>query len=451
MGKKVFVTVDVETTGLDRVRDEVIEVGLCRIEDGAVTARFSSLVRPNGPVPLRVKRLTGIDDAMLEEAPSWEEIAGEVASFIGSAPLVGHYVAFDAAFLSRYLGDSFAGQLLDTGELARLLLPGNQGYSLERVAAALGTSYPVRHRALPDAEATAEVFFALLRRLKELPLQVLPAAATLLEQGRSAWAGFFKEALREGGAASGRITAPYAFLEAPVAEEVGEAALPDALETAGFFGPAGRLAFILPSYEHRAQQEEMAAAVSGALADGACLLVEAGTGIGKSLAYLVPVVLAALASGQRALISTHTVNLQEQLLRKDIPVVKTALGTDFRAVLVKGRQHYLCLRRWERLLTEGGFDGTAALFYARVLIWLTTTLTGDFSELSVSEAERAAQLRIAATSEGCFGRRCPWAPAGPRRQPGPPRPAQAAGAPRRHPAAPAPRRALPGPPLRRRG
>lgn len=402
----VYVAVDVETTGLDPARDEIIEVGLCRIENGAVGESFSSLVRPSGPVPPNVKRLTGIDDGLLQKAPLWQEIAARVASFIGSAPLIGHNVAFDAGFLSRYLKRPFTQPLLDTCELVRLLLPGVQGYSLERVASLAGVSYPVQHRALPDAMVTAELFLTLLKRLDVLPHQVLAIAVSLLERGGSAWAPFFKESLR-GGTASGRITVPYAFLSAPEEEDACQASVPEGLGTEDFFGPAGRLSAVLPCYEYRGQQEEMAQAVTRAFATRSCLLVEAGTGTGKSLAYLIPLVLAALADGKPALVSTHTVNLQEQLLLKDMPVVKTVLGAEFKTVLVKGRQHYLCLRRWEQVLGRGDFDARAAAVYARVLIWLTETLTGDFTELALYEAEREALSQIAATAEGCFGRRCP--------------------------------------------
>lgn len=402
----VYVAVDIETTGLDPARDEIVEVGLCRIEDGAVSDRYSSLVRPSGPVPLSVKHLTGIDDGLLEKAPLWREVAGEVASFIGGAPLVGHNVAFDAGFLSRYLDLPFH-RLLDTCELARFLLPGAQGYSLERVASFAGVSYPVQHRALADAQATAELFIALLNRLDGLPHQILAAAASMLERGGSAWAPFFKEALR-GGALSKQITVPYSFLQASEEEDACRAAIPGEPESEDFFGPAGRLTAVLPCYEYREQQEEMAAAVTGAFTTQSCLLIESGTGTGKSLAYLIPAVLAARAAGQRALVSTHTVNLQEQLLLKDTPVAKAALGAEFKVVLVKGRQHYLCLRRWERALGQGEFDAAAASVYVRVLIWLTETITGDFNELALHEGEREALSRIAATAEGCFGKRCPW-------------------------------------------
>jgi DNA polymerase III epsilon subunit family exonuclease len=410
------VAVDVETTGLDASRDEVIEVGLCRIKDGAVTERFSSLVRPAGAVPLRVKKLTGITDAMLEAAPPWEEIAGAVAAFIGDAPVVGHNVTFDAGFLSRYLGRPFSGALFDTCELARVLLPQARGYSLAMAAEALGAPYSVQHRALADAAAAAVLFRALRARIGQLSPQVLSNAAFLLGLGNSTLAGLFKEALRHRSALAGLVWSPEAAAGtgSRKSEEAGSGrAVPEAATCTELFGPGGRLTSVLPGYEYRAQQEEMAAAVTRSLEEGSFLLIEAGTGIGKSLAYLIPLVQAALKSGKRALISTHTVNLQEQLLQKDIPSVKAALGADFNAVLVKGRQHYLCLRRWQRRLEEAGRpDGpaageTAALFYARVLIWLTGTVTGDFGELSLHEAEREAQMRIAAAADRCFGKICP--------------------------------------------
>src|SRR5207244_8315277 len=106
----------------------------------------------------------------------------------------------------------------------------------------------------------------------------------------------------------------------------------------GFFGPGGRLEQALPGYEPRPEQAALAKAVEGALASGEHLLAEAGTGTGKSLAYLIP----ALESGRRVVVSTATKALQEQLLTKDVPVAAAALGRDVRVAVLKGRQNYLC-------------------------------------------------------------------------------------------------------------
>src|SRR5438045_7599364 len=104
------------------------------------------------------------------------------------------------------------------------------------------------------------------------------------------------------------------------------------------------------NFEFRPQQQEMAVAVARALEEDRHLVVEAGTGVGKSLAYLIPAILFALEQHKKAIISTHTINLQEQLLHKDIPILKKVLPVEFEAALMKGRQNYLCARRLERAL-----------------------------------------------------------------------------------------------------
>src|SRR4026207_106574 len=119
------------------------------------------------------------------------------------------------------------------------------------------------------------------------------------------------------------------------------------------FGPDGLLAGAR-NFEYRPEQQAMAAAVAETLEEEHHLVVEAGTGVGKSLAYLVPAVLYAIEEKKKAIISTHTINLQEQLLHKDIPIVKKILPIEFEAALMKGRQNYVCPRRLERALQNAG-------------------------------------------------------------------------------------------------
>src|SRR3977135_163248 len=119
--------------------------------------------------------------------------------------------------------------------------------------------------------------------------------------------------------------------------------------TESLFSPNGLLSKA-KNFEFRPQQQEMAAAVARALEEDRHLVVEAGTGVGKSLAYLVPSILFALEQHKKAIISTHTINLQEQLIHKDIPILKKTLPVEFEAALMKGRQNYLCPRRLERAL-----------------------------------------------------------------------------------------------------
>ena len=155
-----------------------------------------------------------------------------------------------------------------------------------------------------------------------------------------------------------------------------------AREVSDLFGPQGSLSAI-SGFEWRPEQQRMAAAVAQSLEDRAHLVVEAGTGVGKSLAYLLPAVLHARRTGRKALISTHTINLQEQLLYKDIPLVRGLLEEEFEAVLLKGRQNYICPTRLSRAAHHGGdlFTPEERPELERIREWVATTSDGSLSDL----------------------------------------------------------------------
>ncbi len=169
------------------------------------------------------------------------------------------------------------------------------------------------------------------------------------------------------------------------------------------FGPGGALARALPGYEPRAEQAALAAAVDRALATGEHLVAEAGTGVGKSLAYLVP----ALASGQRVVVATATKALQEQLLAKDVPVAAAAVGGEPAVAVLKGRNNYLCrrqLRGFQPFLLADGRDGRA---WEAMQGWLDETETGDRAELELEPSD-ALWSEFAVGPDRCSGRRCPF-------------------------------------------
>jgi ATP-dependent DNA helicase DinG len=150
------------------------------------------------------------------------------------------------------------------------------------------------------------------------------------------------------------------------------------------FAPDGLLAKAR-NFEYRPQQQAMAAAIAAALEDQRHLVVEAGTGVGKSLAYLVPATLFALEQNRKAIISTHTINLQEQLLNKDIPILKKILPLEFEATLMKGRQNYLCGRRLDRAIVQANelFTTTEQSELARLAEWARTTRDGTLSDVPI--------------------------------------------------------------------
>src|SRR5262249_16788670 len=149
------------------------------------------------------------------------------------------------------------------------------------------------------------------------------------------------------------------------------------------FGPEGLIAKTHPEYEHRPGQIAMAEAVLRAFEQRQHLIVEAGTGTGKTLAYLVPAIAAACGSGARVVISTRTKNLQEQLMEKDIPFLQEVLPARFRAAVMKGRNNYACLHRLKQAEAMPVLEGLDELdHFDEVFRWVTKTETGDRAELS---------------------------------------------------------------------
>jgi predicted DnaQ family exonuclease/DinG family helicase len=368
-------------------------------EDGSATLgeRFSTFVDPGVGVGTAITRLTGIRDGDLAGAPALESVIGKIASFIAGAPVAGHNVGFDLAFLERVALGPF--ERLDTAELASILMPSAPTYALQALAADAGIQPESAHRALDDALTCAAVLADMGRRARELPVAVLEEVQAYAPLLGSAYAAFFAGALR--GAVRGAwepsrlATPPVARLSALAGASVTVAAV---------FSSDGPLAHRLAGYEDRPQQRALAAAIEDTFRDGGALLAEAGTGVGKSLAYLVPAVGRALG-GERVIVSTHTLPLQDQLVRKDLPALQAALGSTIEIAVLKGRSNYLCPRRWQSFRGLVATRDEARLLL-KTLVWRTATQSGDRAELNLLGSEGDLWARISADDETCDARRC---------------------------------------------
>src|SRR5438034_9686912 len=173
------------------------------------------------------------------------------------------------------------------------------------------------------------------------------------------------------------------------------------------FGPDGVIAKAHPEYEHRPGQTKMAEAVLRAFEQKQHLIVEAGTGTGKTLAYLVPAIAAACGSGARVVVSTGTKNLQEQLMDKDIPFLQDVLPAKFQAAVMKGRNNYACLHRIKRADSMPVLEGLDEVdHFDEVFRWVTQTNTGDRAELYSLPENLPFWRHIDARSDTCLGQQC---------------------------------------------
>ncbi|HAU32387.1 MAG: DNA polymerase III, epsilon subunit [Desulfotomaculum sp. 46_296] len=413
-----FVVCDLETTGLSPRQDEIIEIGMALVENGEIAASYHSLVRPSRKLPVSIRRLTGLDDQMLASCPELPEVLPRALEFLGGHPLVGHNVSFDKGFLEEAAGP-LKNPSYDTLELARVVFPFSPGFSLGALCRFLNIKNEKEHRALSDTLATVELYGKLVDALKELDARVILQVIAFLAQAGSSWVKPLSGALKNltGGCAQRKIgekvvctnpefgqTEQYIMTTAPKEAVL----LPEQEELPSLFEAKGPLASNLADYEYRPQQEQMVRAVCGALSGQKYLLMEAGTGTGKSIAYLIPALHWAITRGERVVVSTRTINLQEQLWLKDIPGLLGALSWPCKAALVKGRSNYLCLRRWFSVQAAANCRPDEAAFYARVQVWAAATATGDRSELFISSFEMDYWSNICSDSENCLGMRCRW-------------------------------------------
>jgi ATP-dependent DNA helicase DinG len=170
------------------------------------------------------------------------------------------------------------------------------------------------------------------------------------------------------------------------------------------FGPGGLISRYHPNYEYRPGQVEMAEAVNDTLTHGGVALIEAGTGTGKTLAYLIP----AIAAGRRVIVSTATKNLQEQLYKKDIPFLQQIIPRKFRTTCMKGRSNYLCLYKLKRAEEMPVLEGLEEVdYFDEIRKWAARTETGDRAELTDLPENLSFWPHIDARAESCVGQKCP--------------------------------------------
>jgi len=310
--------------------------------------------------------------------------------------------------------------VLDVAELFRFAFPASSAETVPQMLAAVSQEPP-------GAAALWQVWAAASKRFRLLPLWALETIELLLrEVGEAALARFFGHcaaAVRAGGKSCG------AWQESFPAEALRQfqRTLPshadcsplDVEAVAALLQPGGPLSRLMPGYEPRPGQIEMLRSVVRAFNDGKHLLVEAGTGVGKSVAYLLPAVLWAKLNDVPVVISTNTRNLQSQLLDKDLPLVRQmveslegGVGTPpskLRVALIKGRSNYLCLRRLGGLLEHGQYEMDRAEMrsFARTVAWAVQTRTGDMDELGGGCGMDEGFLgQLASLGEECSGRGC---------------------------------------------
>ncbi len=395
-----LVVVDTETTGLDARRDAVIQVALARREPDGEVREGHWLINPERTIPPDILRLTGLDGIDFTQCPPITAVAGEIANFVDGAPLVGHNVDFDYQFLTRF--GIHPQERVDTLQWARIALPGRPSYRLSDLFA--GTDYRF-HDAREDCRATLELVEQIYIQLGQLPKQAQRDLERILGSEWTWW-----------GIESASSTISQAPLYNPGRESYSPEGPPlepmaEIGQAMAYLAPDGPIARAVPGFEPRPQQQQMAQAIVQAWPEGRIVMVEAGTGTGKSLAYLVPAAVNSVRAGERAVVATHTLALQEQLWNKDWPTVAASVPAS--ATVLKGRGRYLCLLKLDEVVATTTIladDRAWRHAVASLIVFSCLGTRGDAEEWN-PRGDAAAKLweSVVADRNACRGARCDFA------------------------------------------
>ncbi len=418
---RTFVGIDLETTGLEMHQDRIIEIGAVRVTDGKIDGRFEALVNPGIPIPTDVVFLTGITNEDVADAPGIDDVLPSLIEFVGDAPLVAHNAPFDLGFLAKAADNrpeflmGGAG-VFDTLTVGRALVPRLDNHRLTTLAAFFGIELARAHRAGDDAGATALLLVALLGVLDQVGSAILnrmsafsdPQTKLLIDAARVRSEGRLDPfAVPDHGEKEQRLLRYDIARGMEFSRVAREERLSIDLDMVeAVFEESGPIASRLPEYEERREQLEMMRAVGDSFNSGIDLIVEAGTGVGKSLAYLVPAAHFAVMNGERVIVSTNTKNLQEQLFNKDVPFLEDALDLKFSVSLLKGRGNYLCRRRWAQL-SERSLSPQERSVLLPLVLWEAETRSGDVSEAVPVRRYGYLWSKVAADSGPCMGQKCP--------------------------------------------
>jgi ATP-dependent DNA helicase DinG len=414
-----FVALDLETTGFDFKNDEIIEVGAVKVESGEIVDTFEQYVFTDKPIPYRVKTITGITEGDLGGSKPSAEVLGELAEFIGTLPIIAHNAQFDVGFASAK-GYEPKGAVYDTLAISRIVLPRSVDHRLGTLLLGFGIESEVSHRAGADALGLARLFLALCEEMKRIDPRTLRRINSILSttawEGKEIFLAAERLALKSALTAPGSSYSPQfvgarknTFGEGSV-RSVKEKVPLDTHVVEGFFSADGLLARSLGGFEKRPEQSSMAKACARAFNEDGFLVVEAGTGTGKSLAYLLPAALWSIQNGERVIVSTNTKNLQDQLFFKDIPSLSRSSGKLFKASLLKGRGNYVCRTKLESLIADPGAGLAPAerIGILPLVVWIEDTETGEISECTGFRQRDFPGIHSAVCCEWnyCLGKKC---------------------------------------------
>lgn len=432
-----IVVIDTETTGFSFNHDELIQIAAARLECGEVTDWYVTFVNPGKPLPEDIVHLTNIHESDVADAPSPQEALAGLVEFAGDATMVAHNVGFDRTFVTRHEQGYplLENHWIDTLDLSRIALPRLKSHRLIDLVHTFGAPVST-HRADDDVAATCVVYRILLAAIASMPSELVRAIADMAGEAEWSTSYAFRMLAHMGDPSTGSATdgeepkrrlfslrelrrqriidLPTRPARKDADDLAGSLEFPSREDMATAFSAQGALGKIYSDYEPREEQCAMATAIVDTFQAGDNLVVEAGTGVGKSMAYLVPAALFAQRNGCAVGVATKTNSLLDQLVYQELPALAGALDQPLVWASLKGMAHYPCLRKVSRIVDDGpatrevaGAQVSQAPALAALVSYIEQSEYDDLDSLKI-DYRALPRYQITTTSNECLRRKCPF-------------------------------------------
>ena len=419
IGLSEFIAIDLETSGLNSQEDKIIEISAYKFSKSKPVESFTKLINPKIKLNHTVTQITGITDEMLSNQPLFEDIRDDFVAFIENLPVVGHNIMFDLSFLKNNLNNYdkiFNNRMTcDTFYLSKIYYYYLYSFSLSSLCQSLNISITDAHRAEEDAKNSGLLFVKILKeKMLGADLNTMQKLENCIKNYKVPNRILFHNTLKyllnsnndeiisksDSTNKKSSFSSDYKYKESNQ-----ENILIDDL-----FSSDGLLKKNFKLFEVREEQIRFCKDIYDNFKNNSILVAEAGSGLGKSYAYLFASLLYSKNNKSQIVISTNTHNLQDQLFHKDIPFVIDILKYECKVTIIKGMNNYICLSRLEELINDisNKLNHLEVLEIASLLVWLNNTSTGDISECNGFNKRYYSYLwlLINAKSEYCLTHRC---------------------------------------------
>jgi len=400
IGFNEFIAFDLETTGLNINKDEIIEISAIKFINGQVDSEFTTLIKPKKEIPRQIIDLTGISNQMVSEAPFIEDMLDEFISFVDNNILVAHNIEFDLNFINRIINENQKNinidYACDTLLLSRSFLFNLEKFNLEYLSLFFDLDIKNSHRARADALNTGKILIKLIEQMLSIPCEIFKKINQLSYKNF-----FYNQFLYTKILAFLELNTSHNFkpiekfnLKNNVLDNTDSENNDFSIDISSWFGEGGELSKVWEDYSKRDVQEKFSHDIYSNFKSKSVLISEAGAGLGKSLSYLISGLKYARENNKKLIISTFTKTLQEQLFYKDVPILSDKLNLNLKSIILKGKNNYISKSKLNNILyKEYIFMKDKEIYECITLIvWSHFTKTGDIEECNGINRERISAL-----------------------------------------------------------